>query len=196
MKMTTQAHLIFAMAAFGKPKHIARTWVAVLGGFLPDFSLYFLTIWARFVQGISFDRIFGELYYSEAWQLVFKIDNSFILWGMLLLVGLWRKWVFLWVLAAGALLHIGLDFPLHHDDGRAHFWPLSNWVFESPVSYWDPNHYGLFVAPFEIAVVFLAGIWVLRRWEDLGARIFAWSILIVEASMLVMFSSSLISQYL
>jgi len=33
-----------------------------------------------------------------------------------------------------------LDFPLHHDDGRPHFWPLSCSVYESPVSFWGRTH--------------------------------------------------------
>ena len=41
-------------------------------------------------------------------------------------------------LFSAALVHLTLDFPLHNDDARAHFWPLTNWKFTSPVSYWDP----------------------------------------------------------
>ena len=58
-------------------------------------------------------------------------------------------------LCGAALFHLGLDFLFHHDDGRAHFWPLSNWIFESPVSYWDPNHYGTIVGAIEVALSLL-----------------------------------------
>ena len=58
-------------------------------------------------------------------------------------------------LCGAALLHLGLDLMFHNDDGRAHFWPLSNRVFQSPVSYWDPDHYGTIVGAIEVAVSLL-----------------------------------------
>ena len=63
---------------------------------------------------------------------------------------------------AGPLLHLGLDLPLHHNDGRAHFQPFTDWVFESPLSYWDPAHYGWLVGPVEAAVC-AALAWALWR---------------------------------
>jgi hypothetical protein len=65
-------------------------------------------------------------------------------------------------------LHLGFDFLLHNDDGRAHFWPLSNWIFQSPVSYWDPDHYGNIAGAIEVAASLLCcGVLWLRfkgRW--------------------------------
>jgi len=66
-------------------------------------------------------------------------------------------------LCSAALLHLGLDFLLHHDDGRAHFWPISNWIFQSPVSYWDSNHYGNIVGPIEILLSLAACAYLWRR---------------------------------
>ena len=50
------------------------------------------------------------------------------------------NWVAL--LALAALVHLAGDLPLHADDAHRHFWPLTDWRFHSPVSYWDPAHYG------------------------------------------------------
>ena len=61
-------------------------------------------------------------------------------------------------LTGAALLHLLFDLPLHHDDGRAHFWPLTGWIFESPVSYWDVRHGAAWVAPIEALVGALAAI--------------------------------------
>ena len=52
---------------------------------------------------------------------------------------------------ASALLHLCCDFPFHHDDAHRHFLPLTNWRFASPVSYWDPRHFGRTFMILEIA---------------------------------------------
>ena len=115
------------------------------------------------VLGISPQRVFNELYFSDAWQTVFAIDNSFVLWGILLAAALWRRVPWAIALTAAALLHLFLDFPLHHDDGRPHFWPLSSWVFESPFSYWDRAHGATWIAPIEGVIALAAGIVLLLR---------------------------------
>ena len=89
--------------------------------------------------------------------------------------------------AGAGLLHLVLDFPLHAGDGRPHFWPLSDWVFESPVSYWDSTHHAIWVAPVSVVIslaafsviwkfkvhpaalvgfagLLFAELWVMRQW--------------------------------
>jgi len=124
--MNTPAHLIFGLAAFGKPDAPKVTAAALVGAILPDLSLYLLAGTHLFVLGTSPDVVFGELYFSELWQTIFKIDNSFLLWGVVLGLGVAIRSAWVVALAGAALFHIGLDFPLHHDDGRAHFWPLTD----------------------------------------------------------------------
>ena len=168
--MNTPAHLIFAAAAFAKPGAPARTWAALAGGLAPDLSLYLMATWSLYVMGLSPNYVFGTLYFSEAWQTVFKIDNSFIIWGALLAFFWWRKSPVGMIFAASALLHLAFDFPLHHDDGRPHFWPLSNWVFESPVSYWDRGHHGAIVGPLEMAACVVLLFVLFRRFTSLRSR--------------------------
>lgn len=108
---------------------------------------------ALLVLGISPQRVFNELYFSEPWELVFAIDNSIFVWGVLLSLAIWRRVDWGSALCGAALLHIAFDFPLHHDDGRAHFWPLTKWVLESPLSYWDRAHHAGWIAPMEAATV-------------------------------------------
>ncbi|MBT8408082.1 MAG: cobalamin biosynthesis protein CobQ [Alphaproteobacteria bacterium] len=160
--MNTPAHLIIGAAAFARPAERKVTLAALAGAVAPDVSLYVLVGVSILLLGVSVRVVFGEYYYSEAWQQVFAVDNSFILWGLGLLLALWsgRRWA---VAFAGAgLLQLAFDFPLHHDDTRRHFWPVSDWVFESPFSYWDRSHYGSIIGPLEILLcVFL--LWVLWR---------------------------------
>lgn len=174
--MNTPAHLIFAAAAFARaekaPGDGARgvNAAALLGGFLPDFSLYFAFAWGTAVLGMSPGFFFGEVYFWPEMQAIFAIDNSFVVWGAMLTVALIVRHLPLIAFAGSGLMHLVFDFTLHNNDARMHFWPVSDWVFISPVSYWDPDHHGDVFAIFEIGVcvVLLALLW--RRFEGMWAR--------------------------
>jgi len=157
--MNTPAHLIIGAAAFSRRDAWALNLAAIAGALLPDASLYFMVFWNGVVLGVDENVIFNELYFNDFWQSVFAIDNSLPLWGLgLAVVLLARSKIGIAFFGAG-LFHILLDFPLHHDDGRAHFWPFSDWIFESPVSYWDPHAHGHIMSAIErllIGLVFLA----------------------------------------
>ncbi|MEM9432848.1 MAG: cobalamin biosynthesis protein CobQ [Pseudomonadota bacterium] len=168
--MNTPAHLIFGAAAFARPDAPRINIAALAGSLAPDLSLYLMVGWHLSVLGTSPRIVFNELYFSEAWMQVFAIDNSFILWGILLWVALLLRRKVLAVFAGAGLLHLAFDFPLHHDDGRPQFWPLTDWIFESPVSYWDPGHHGTLVGALETSVclVLLAVLW--RRFHGAWTR--------------------------
>ena len=102
-----------------------------------------------FILNIPPQVVFDELYFSDNWQLVFSIDNSFIIWSILLALAWKFRSPFFIALTCSALVHLLTDFALHHDDARSHFWPLFTWKFASPLSYWDSNHHATFVAPVE-----------------------------------------------
>lgn len=125
---------------------------AVIGALLPDLSLYLLAGTALFILRLSPQRVFDELYFSDTWQTMFAIDNSFLVWGAGLALALWWRAPAGIAMAAAGLLHLALDLPLHAGDGRAHFWPLTRWVFDSPVSYWDSTHHAMWVAPVAAAL--------------------------------------------
>ncbi len=168
--MNSPAHLIFGIAAFGKPDRRAVTAAAIAGALIPDLSLYLLAGWELMIKGTDAQIVFGQMYFSESWQAVFRIDNSFVIWGLLLVAGIMARSGVLIALCGAALLHLALDFPLHNDDARAHFWPLTNWKFVSPVSYWDPDHYGHIVGPVEIMLVVAASIYAWRRFTGWTMR--------------------------
>ncbi|WP_299297596.1 cobalamin biosynthesis protein CobQ [uncultured Tateyamaria sp.] len=161
--MNTPAHLLMGAAVFGRPAQTKILLAAFFGAVLPDLSLYVMAGTSLLILGISPQRVFNELYFSDAWQTVFAIDNSFILWGILCLVAIWWRRPWAVALTGAALLHLCLDFPLHHDDGRPHFWPMSNWVFESPVSYWDSAQGANWVAPIELVMALGCGVVLLVR---------------------------------
>lgn len=167
--MNTPAHLILGIAAFGKPGRPRVTAAAALGGLAPDLSLYLLAGGAL-AWGVAPERVFGTLYFSEAWQAVFAVDNSVFVWGAALAVALWRRHAAATAFAAAGLLHLACDLPLHAGDGRPHFWPLTDWVFDSPVSYWDAAHGAAWAAPLETALALGAAAWCWTRLRAPWAR--------------------------
>ncbi len=169
--MNTPTHLLIGVAVFGRAHKPALTVAALLGALAPDVSLYLMIFWAVYLQGKSHHEVFDQLYFTDRWQAVFAVDNSFILWGMALAIALWRRWPLAVAFTGAAFMHLLCDFPLHGEDARRHFWPLSNWVFDSPVSYWDRRRYGdiVGVAELAIALVTIALLW--RRHNVIWARL-------------------------
>ena len=83
------------------------------------------------------------------------VTNSLpiILVGFLLCF--YKKWKAGMLLFASMILHVLLDFPVHTDDAHAHLWPLSDWKFDSGISYWNSSQGGNIVGVIEsvIAIV-------------------------------------------
>lgn len=145
---------------------------ALLGALTPDASLFVMWGIAK-SQGVAESIIWQDWYYSEFWQRIGAITNSIPGYSLLAVVGwclrksgrLPRAGHWLWVFSLAAILHTVCDFPLHHDDGHPHFWPFSQWIYRSPVSYWDPAHHGQIWSLFEmvLAIVLLVVLW--RRFK-------------------------------
>lgn len=167
--MNTPAHMLIGAALFARRDRPALTLAALAGGLVPDLALLGMVQWAVRMRGIPESTIFGELYFGETWQRIFGADHSFVLWGAVFVLALWFTRPAAAALAGAALAHAAADFLLHHEDARRQFWPLSDWVFRSPVSYWDPARFGGIVAPVEAALVLVLAALLLRRlrrwWE-------------------------------
>ena len=165
--MNTPAHLIFAAAAFGKPDQDKVTRAALIGGFLPDLSLYLMAAVSIFILGITPRYVFDVLYFSDPWQQIFAIDNSFVLWGIGLAVALYKRSAVWIAVCGGALLHLVFDFPLHNEDARMHFWPITDWKFHSPYSYWNGADGAGIVSMIEMTLVVVLTIFLLIRYKTL-----------------------------
>ena len=85
------------------------------------------------------------------------------------------------------VLHGFGDMFLHVDDGHPHFWPLTRCIIASPISYWDPAHYGLWWTGLEmlLAVGLAALIW--QRSPSWWARSYAGGLVVLYWLLSLMF---------
>ena len=108
--MNTPAHLLIGAAVFGRPATTRIVGAAFIGAMLPDLSLYLMAGVSLIILQIPPEVVFRDLYFSDAWQMVFAIDNSFIVWFGLLGLAIWQRSTWAIALTGAALLQRVLDF--------------------------------------------------------------------------------------
>ena len=167
--MNTPAHALVAAALLAKPGARRRNAALLAGSLIPDATILWMILWERFVRGTDMRTIFDERYFAPEWHLIFAVPNSIPLFALGAAAGYALGWEVFWVFCAAALAHALLDLPLHHDDGHPHFWPFSDWIYASPVSYWDPEHHGVAAGAAEVALCVVLGIVLWRRFSSVGA---------------------------
>lgn len=152
--MLTSSHILIGAAVASRPK--MPPWQLLLawaGGFAPDASIFTMVVYSLLVNGPGVDlwSMSDGLYWQQPWQTFSAISASFPLWAAVVLTGfvLFRFSERFKTLGLGIVifsvayfLHITADFFTHADDAYAQFWPFSDWRFNSPVSYWQPQYYG------------------------------------------------------
>lgn len=160
--MNTPSHSILNLAILGRSQQPALTWPILVGSLLPDAALFVFYGWAK-VMGLPEAQIWNEAYYRPLWQDIFAIGNSIPLALLIGGIAFWQQRFRILALCASALLHHLEDLPVHHDDAHRHFWPVSDFRFVSPVSYWDADHFGTYVALVELSLVLLASVYLWYR---------------------------------
>lgn len=155
--MMTQTHVLLGSAIFSRKAAIGISIAAIIGGLLPDFPMYPFTL-AVIIGGWEWEAN----YWSNWVQYPMGLANSIPLYLIVIGIGVWLKKPWLWALGGAALLHCLGDLPLHHNDGHMHFFPFSDFRFQSPVSYYDPRHYANWWRPVEV-VIGLACCYILAR---------------------------------
>jgi hypothetical protein len=168
--MNTPAHAILNLAVLGRETP-GQTVAILVGAVLPDAPMFLFFVWESFVLGTSQPSIWGDAYFRDSWQGFFDVFNSIPLWTLAMVVAWWARWDAGRVLCASATMHCFLDLPLHHDDSHRHFLPFSEFRFASPVSYWDPAHFGAVGAFGEVIVVWVGGAILWRRHPRRAARV-------------------------
>jgi hypothetical protein len=182
--MITTTHILIAGAVLTRrdaPRK--QNMLAFFGGFFPDMSVFIMVAFSA-LTGIGRGNMWRSpdgMYWQEPWQSFSAISNSIPLYAFLIILGwmlamyvpLYRYyWRLLGVFAAGALLHVIADFPVHTDDAHVHFWPITDWRFFSPVSYYQRSHYGDIVSAIELVVGLGLAALLLWRFRNIWARVF------------------------
>jgi len=170
-RVNTPAHLILSAVILGRARRDFH-WLAItIGALLPDLPMFGFYLYQRAFAGQTEQAIWGRLYFDPAWQDLFDIFNSLPLIAIGLAIAIHRKSGPALAFFLSMTLHVAADLPLHHDDAHAHFYPLTRWHFESPLSYWDPAHYGRIVAAIEMLGVLIGSVILIRRggpWRRIG----------------------------
>ncbi len=163
--MNTPAHAVINLLLLARNPDHRQNGVIVAGALLPDLVIMIFYAWHLLI-GTPEYQIWSVEYFDPLWQAWIDGFNSIPILALAILI-CWHQRSYLWLLFfASMLLHSLGDLPLHHDDGHRHFFPFLDWRFSSPISYWDPAHYGYWVGLFEIACVLGASIYLFRKWAS------------------------------
>ena len=160
--MNTPAHAIFNLALLGRKQQPEWNPLIIWGALIPDLAMFGFFLLLKLTR-VPDRQIWSVEYYRPVWQNIFDFFNSIPLALIGLAITLYFRRTGIALLFASILLHCLEDLPLHHDDGHRHFWPLSNFRFESPISYWDPNYYGAIAGSIELGLMVVASVYVFRR---------------------------------
>ena len=183
--MQTYSHLLIN-ATVAKP--LKRRGVAisatafVLGGVVPDLPFFLLTILGEIYYNTigavpanetPMTYMHMTLYFTD--PLWIAAHNFFHAPFILLAIGLvgylaqrksktWGTYLIWFALGAG--LHTVIDIFTHANDGPVILFPFNwTWRFNSPVSYWDPEYYGLIFAPLEHTLDVILIFFLVRGWR-------------------------------
>ncbi len=166
--MNSPSHLLLHLwlrKYFQEKKNIYIPKSFVVWAIAPDIGLYlcvFIYMWysqlylgndARETALYMFDILYFE---HPLWIFAYNLFHSPLM--ILMFLWLWRVFqnylgkyykMYMWFLI-GCMLHTFFDIPLHHNDGPRIFYPLSDYIFYSPVSYWNTDYYAWYIIPLEL----------------------------------------------
>jgi len=168
--MNTPSHLLlhWGIRKYLKDKkEISIPKSFVFWSIAPDIWLYFcvflyIPISTYFFWnslGYTFRHMFDTLYfYHPVWIFSYNVLHApMMLFLFFLIIKIFQNnlgkhyrillWFIVW-----CILHSVFDIPLHHDDGPRIFYPFSDYMFSSPISYWDRDYYANYVSPVEICL--------------------------------------------
>ncbi len=161
--MNTPSHLVVNLLLLEGVAGKAPVSSVALGSVLPDVPIWIFYLYVRLIRRLPQYKIWKNAYNDPVWHSLFDAAHSFPLVILAMAGAIWLDMSWWFWLFASMGLHALFDLPLHHDDAHRHFFPLSNWRFASPVSYWDVRYHGAIAARLEVLAVLLACIVLWQR---------------------------------
>jgi hypothetical protein len=183
--MNTPAHIAASLLVWRNASGWAAASAVTVGAILPDAPMFGFYAYQKLVAGAAESQIWSSEYFRDDWQLFFDLLNSIPLAMLGIVIS--RLIGFRWgaLMFSSALLHLFCDVPVHHDDAHRHFLPLSLWRFESPVSYWDPDHFGQYFIAIELLFAVVGCAYVGWTGKDFPMRTVAVTTLLLYAVVIV-----------
>ena len=164
-----------ALALLSKQAHRKRNWAIFIGSIVPDIAIYIWAPYQRFVNGVGGEEMWRKLYFEPPMQNLIAYFNSIPIYVALAALGyfartqLWGKLIM--VFSFAALIHMATDLPVHGHDAYRHFWPISDWRFYSPFSYYEQDLHAGWVSLIEAVIAFTSIIVLWRRFPKLWVKI-------------------------
>lgn len=179
--MNTSSHAILNLVVFSQQMQNQASHAIFIGAILPDVPIFVFYFLMKFVYRLPSRQIWSEVYYQPFWQVIISSFHSIPLALIGVIIAHVFKWQVIEVGFISMVLHSLLDLPVHNNDAHRHFFPLSNYRFISPISYWDRKHYGGIVAFVEISLVLIASIYMFPTMQSpftkgllLAVNLFYW----------------------
>ena len=169
--MNTPAHIVVNLTLLGREEKADTIAPVAVGALLPDLPMMVFYAYTKLWRNLSEQVIWTRVYHADGWQTFFDLFNSLPIIAVGYITARLTGAKRFALLFTSMALHCLGDLLLHHDDAHRHLFPLSNWRFSSPVSYWDPRYFGDIAGPLE-ALAVVAGCWYLiKTYTHLKARL-------------------------
>ncbi len=160
--MTFYEHFFWNYTAFHKK---SWAWKVGVGGILPDL-IYMVGFLPKILSYGSFMEWMHDPLWDSLWSsLPARSAHSFVVWGLVCFpFFIFRKnplagHILPFIIGWG--LHVPADALTHVSDGYPIFFPLSEYRFPTPVSYWESEYHAreFFIIGHSLMAILLA-IWL------------------------------------
>jgi len=176
----TPTHSLLALAVLARRNRPKQNLSILAGSLLPDAFIYVAWI-IYMIMGKTQSEIWDMLYFQNPVQFWDAFLNSFPIYlGVVVIGWLLSRREFpstkligqcAFGLGLAALIHLGTDMPVHASDAHRHFWPVSDWRFYSPLSYWETDHHATLVTFCEALLGIFVCVILWRRFNAKWVRI-------------------------
>jgi len=131
-----------------------------------------------------------ELYFEAPMQNLIAYFNSIPIYAALALSGYGALLLFF---ALAALIHMATDLPVHSHDAYRHFWPISDWRFYSPISYYESDHHAGWVMVVELAIWIISSLVLWKRFPQRWVKVVLIGLPLSLISLISLFVSGILS---